>query len=115
MEYDPAGDFSIKRPNKVRVSYAGRPYPVSYDSRNIEHAENISGVVFDREEAFLFRDMMDDGGRCVYKSYDGDVYKADVELNVTPRYTASEIWGDVKASLTRIDGAICDGLAREQV
>lgn len=104
LDYNPEGSIDISRPSKVRQYYAGRKYAVSYDSTNIDETESFSGRSFDRENVRKLRELMRDGGRCIYKSLDGQVYVADIDLNMVPFYSTPGVYGDITVTLTRIDG-----------
>lgn len=106
LQYSPEEDESLGRPNKIRQLYPGREYPVSYDSDNISHTSDISGKLFDRKDALMFRELIVDGGRCIYKSLDGEVYNADAEVRFTHNHTTRVIWGKVSIDLVRIDGGL---------
>lgn len=106
LQYSPEENESLSRPNKKRQLYPGREYPVSYDSDNISHTGDISGKLFDRKDALMFRELIVDGGRCIYKSLDGEVYNADAEVKLTHNHTTRVIWGKVSIELVRIDGGL---------
>ena len=57
-----------------------------------------------RDEAMEFYQLMLDGGRCVYKSGEGFVFKADVDIDVTPTYMQGSWYGEVECDITRISG-----------
>lgn len=103
--WNPNGTRSIERPAKKRVYYSGRTYPVSYDGANVSETHSQSFVLVD-ENIDDFERMITNGGRCVYKSGDGKVFKADVELNETPDFTVRSMFGSVSLSITRIDGKV---------
>lgn len=102
--WNPSGQTSITRPEKKRVHYVGREYPVSYDSQAIDQSDSMSWTILPAEEADGFRELMRDGGRGVYKGCDGQVFHADFE------YTSSaDFWHitrneQVSLTITRIDG-----------
>lgn len=106
LMYSPEESESLGRPNKKRQLYPGRAYPVSYDSDNMSHESDISGKLFDRSDALMFRELITDGGRCIYKSLDGDVYNADAEVSFKHNHTTRVIWGTVSINLVRIDGGL---------
>ena len=106
LDYNPEGDVTLDRPSKTRVYFAGRQFPVSYDSVHASCDENMSGRIFDRENAKALKDMMLDGGRCIYKSLYGDVYNADATVSITENYVNPAVWGDATVSLVRIDGGL---------
>ena len=104
-EWNPSGSYSITRPEKVRVHYVGRQYPVSYDGTAVDEAHEITWTVVDMGEwSNGFIQLMHDGGRGIYKSVDGKVFRADFELTNTPLYTSITKIGTVSLSITRIDG-----------
>jgi hypothetical protein len=102
--WNPSGQTSISRPEKKRVHYVGREYPVSYDTQAIDQQNSMSWTVLPADEADGFRELMRDGGRGVYKGCDGQVFHADFE------YTSSaDFWHitrneQVSLTITRIDG-----------
>lgn len=98
------GGIQIARPQKTRVYYAGRKDPVSYDGAAVSLTETPSWMVVDRSEVEPFVQLIEDGGRGVYKSCDGWVYHADFDLTLTPKYTAIGYYGGVGLSVTRIAG-----------
>lgn len=106
VKWNPSGTVSLSRPEKKRVRYAGRVWPVSYDSRAFEQEHSMAWALVGPEEwDGGFRKLMADGGRGVYKSADGWVFHADFEYTETPNFTSPERFGKVALSITRIDGA----------
>ena len=98
------GGIQLTRPQKTRVYYAGRKDPVSYDGSAVALSETPSWMLVDRSEAQPFVQLIEDGGRGVYKSCDGWVYHADFDLTLTPKYTAIGYYGGIMLSVTRIAG-----------
>ena len=98
------GGLQITRPQKTRVYYAGRKDPVSYDGAAVALSETPSWMLVDRSEVQPFVQLIEDGGRGVYKSCDGWVYHADFDLTLTPKYTAIGYYGGLQLSVTRIAG-----------
>jgi hypothetical protein len=98
------GGIQIARPQKTRVYYAGRKDPVSYDGSAVALSETPSWMLVDRSEAQPFVQLVEDGGRGVYKSCDGWVYHADFDLTLSPKYTAIGYYGGIMLSVTRIAG-----------
>ena len=104
-KWNPSGSYSITRPEKKRVHYAGRKWPVSYDSKAIEQSHSMSWQVVDMEDwQNGFKALMDDGGRGVYKGCDGNVFHADFDYNAEPNYTSPTKIGKLSLTITRIDG-----------
>lgn len=104
-KWNPNGSYSLTRPEKKRVRYAGRKWPVSYDSKAMEQIHSMTWTVVDFEDwENGFKDLMDDGGRGVYKGCDGWVFHADFDYNAEPNYTSLTRIGDLKLTITRIDG-----------
>lgn len=101
--WNPSGDVKFGRPEKKQIRYSGRRYPVSYDSAAIEETFGFSGVVTERTSLEAFRQMMRDGGRGIWKSGDGDVYKADFEFGYSSDYTYNQIRWEISLDVTRID------------
>ena len=106
LQADAQEDESLSRPNKKRVDYAGRDFPVSYDSTNMAHDGDVSGHLFDRKDSLPFRELMADGGRCIFKSLDGQVFNVDAEVKFKHNYKTRAVWGDVSIDLVRIDGGL---------
>ena len=105
--WNPSGNYSLTRPEKKRVHYAGRKWPLSYDSLAMEQAHSISWTVVSLENEDWqnnFIQLMNDGGRGVYKSCDGWVFHADFDYTETPNYTSVTHMGQVSLTITRIDG-----------
>jgi hypothetical protein len=106
-KWNPNGSYSLTRPEKKRVRYAGRKWPVSYDSKAMEQTHSMAWTIVDFEEwENGFKQLMDDGGRGVYKGCDGWVFHADFDYNAQPNYTSLVRIGDLKLTITRIDGEI---------
>lgn len=102
--WDCQDPWSVKRPDKTRKNYAGRKDPVSYDTGSVEVSHKTHFWVETREDAMAFYRLMMDGGRCVYKSGEGFVFKADVELDVTPTYRIDSWYGEVECDIVKISG-----------
>lgn len=98
------GGIQLSRPQKTRVFYAGRKDPVSYDGAAVALSETPSWMLVDRDEKQPFIQLIEDGGRGVYKSCDGWVYHADFDLTLNPKYTAIGYYGGMMLSITRIAG-----------
>lgn len=98
------GGIQLSRPQKTRVYYAGRKNPVSYDGSAVNLSETPSWMFIDQAEVQPFVQLIEDGGRGVYKSCDGWVYHADFDLTLTPSYTAIGYYGGAGLSITRIAG-----------
>ena len=101
--WNPAGSLQFARPEKTRVQYAGRTYPVSYDGSALSDSRSSSWQLLDMDERDRFIAVMADGGRGVYKSCDGDVFKADFDLRFSANYTSSGRYGTATLSITRIE------------
>ena len=102
--WEPNGDVSMSRPEKVRVRYSGRRYPVTYDSNAMEETFGFSAIITEREELNNFRKMIRDGGHGIWKSADGDVYDADFEFTYSADYTMSMPQWNCSLDVTRTDG-----------
>ena len=103
--WNPSGGYDFKRPQKKRIHYVGREYPVSYDGTALDEEHSISFTVLDRGSwTNAFIDLMHDGGRGVYKSVDGKVFWADVDISCTPKYTSLTKIGTVSIGIVRIEG-----------
>ena len=103
-KWNPSGQVKPSRPNKRRVSYAGRELPVSYDTPNFADERSVSLLVRTKDEADAFYALMREGGRCVYKSGDGDVIYADIDVSVKQSFQSATYYGTVSVTLHRIDG-----------
>lgn len=106
-KWNPAGNYKLDRPDKRRVHYVGREYPVSYDGTSFDETHSITFTVVEYEDwSNNFNQLMRDGGRGVYKSCDGKVFHADFELTNTPNYTSPTRIGEVALTIYRIDGDV---------
>ena len=104
-EWNPQGSYKFTRPDKKRVHYVGREYPVSYDGTALDESHSITWTVLEMHEwSNGFVKLMHDGGRGIYKSVDGKVFRADFELTNTPNYTSITKIGTVSLQIVRIDG-----------
>lgn len=105
-EWNPSGSYSITRPEKVRVHYVGREYPVSYDGTALDEAHNMTFTWWESRDGWMdnFSKLMHDGGRGIYKSVDGKVFRADFEVEISPEYTSITRIGTISLSIVRIDG-----------
>lgn len=101
---NPEGTKKLTRPNRRRRHLAGRPSPVSFDDGSVSDTRSVSVLLRSKEEADAFAQMMWESGRCVYKSADGEVIHADVELSDKPAWVMPTYYGSIAVSLTRIDG-----------
>lgn len=98
------GGIQVTRPQKTRVYYAGRRDPVSYDGHAVSLTETPSWMFLGKDEVDTFVQLIEDGGRGIYKSCDGWVYHADFDLTMTPSYTAIGYYGGASLGITRIAG-----------
>lgn len=104
-KWSPEGSFSITRPEKRRVHYAGRKWALSYDSKAQEQSHSISWNTISKEDwENGFYQLMDEGGRGVYKGCDGWVFHADFDYSEKPSYTSLTSYSQVSLTITRIDG-----------
>lgn len=101
--WNPNGSVSLTRPERQQIRYSGRKYPVTYDSKAIEETYDFSGIIDDPAELDAFRRLIQDGGQGVWKSCDGQVYKADFDYSYAADYTATHITWNIDLSVTRID------------
>lgn len=102
-QWEPSGSVSLGRPEKKQVRYSGRRFPVTYDSDAMEETYKFSAVIINREDLDAFRKLMEDGGQGVWKSADGDVYKADFDFSYSADYVESEITWKCSLDVTRIE------------
>ena len=102
---DPSGGISVTRPKRSRQYFAGRAFPVSYDGVNTGEQHKLTVLLLTKAERDAFAQFMRDGGRGVYKSVDGYVFRADFEVSLNEQYTKPERDGTVTLTVTRIDGA----------
>ena len=100
--YNPTGSISLTRPTKTRVQYAGRTYPVSYDGVAQDDQRQVTCTLATLDERDRFLALIDAGGRAVYKSFDGDVFYADINVRFTPAWQ-KRIYGTVTLSIIRIE------------
>ena len=105
-EWNPAGSYTLSRPEKTRVHYVGREYPVSYDGTALDEAHNMTFTWWESHDGWMdnFSKLMHDGGRGIYKSVDGKVFRADFEVEISPEYTSITRIGTISLSIVRIDG-----------
>ncbi|MDO4290270.1 MAG: hypothetical protein Q4C41_03455 [Eggerthellaceae bacterium] len=103
-KFDPTGSETLTRPNAVENHYAGRVLPVSYDGTNLDDERSYSAFLMTDEEARAFKELMRAGGRCVYKSVDGDVFHAKCSVSLKPEYTIPSVYGTVDVTIKHIDG-----------
>lgn len=102
--WNPSGGVSVTRPEKKRVHYVGREYPVSYDSLAIDQQNSLKFTGFPDEASDRFIELMRAGGRGVFKGCDGSVFNADFEYSTSANYTSVTRMDDVTLTVTRIDG-----------
>lgn len=102
--WNPKGGTTITRPEKKRVHYVGRTYPVSYDSLAIDQQNTLKVTALLDEWSDGFADLMRDGGRGVYKGADGSVFWADFEYSTSADYASATRIDEVSLTITRIDG-----------
>jgi hypothetical protein len=102
--WNPSCSVKLSRPERPRVRYAGRAWPVSYDSEAVEDARDYTFALESAEQAAAWRSLvLDGGGRGVWKSADGDVYRADFDdVSLSPSYGG--VWGTLSLTVTRVDG-----------
>ena len=103
--YNPTGGIQVTRPKKARQYFAGRPWPVSYDGVNTGETHTVSLLLLTPEEREAFAELMRQGGRGVYKSADGYVFRADFDFRYNGAWSTPERDGTVTVTVTRIDGA----------
>lgn len=101
---NPDGRRSIRRPNRRRAYFAGRKSPVSFDDGSVSDERTVVLLLRTKAEADEFERLMWESGRCVYKSGDGDVMRADVDYADEPEWEQPTYYGRVSLSVTRIDG-----------
>lgn len=105
--YGPRGSWKMERPQKVRVHYVGRKYPVSYDGTALDEDYTMTFYIIDLDSVRWFEmweQLMLDGGRGVFKTRDGKVFRADFDLTITPDYRADFGIGQLELAVHRIDG-----------
>lgn len=101
--FDPADPRKHSSPQRDLVHYAGRKYPVMYNTKARDQVHSFSAHVIGQEEIDAF-DYLGDAGRCFYKSVSGIVFHAACDVDVTPDLTHVGSHADVTISLTRIEG-----------
>lgn len=103
-KYDPSENVVFTRPSAAENQYAGRTYPVSYDGANLGDERSYSAFLMSYDEAQPFKELMQHGGRCVYKSVDGDVFHAKCSVTLKPEHTVPNVYGAVDVNIVHIDG-----------
>lgn len=103
--WDATETISWKQPSKVRVYYAGRTFPVSYNNANREETRSFTALLTTQEELDSFQEFWLSGGTGLYKSGDGSVFYADSDIDFTHLYK-QYAKGTISVSLTRIDGQV---------
>lgn len=98
------GGIKLSRPDTVRKHFAGRRDPVSYKGAAVNLTESPSWMQIEKADADKFVQLIEDGGRGVYKSCDGWVYHADFELTLNPKYISVGYYGGMVLNITRIAG-----------
>lgn len=102
-KWNPSGSVAISRPEKRRVHYVGREYPVSYDSKAIDQVNAVKFAYLDNVDDFVR--LMHDGGRGIYKGCDGWVFHADFDFGESADYTSITRMGELSLTVYRIEGA----------
>lgn len=95
--------YSVSRPGRSLVRYAGREYPVMYDSGHVSDKRSFSAVI-EGDDIMAFDDMARNWGRCVAKTLHGDVMCASVEVSVSEHSTLPFGYQTASVSFERIDG-----------
>lgn len=105
-KWNPNGAVSLGRPEKTRVRYSGRKYPVTYDTEAIEESYSFSTIIpfEDREELENFKQMVRDGGTGIWKSGNGEVYDADFEFSYKSDFKGTQKVYDCSLDVKRKDG-----------
>ena len=78
---------------------------MSYDGINTGETHTVTLLLLTREEREAFAELMRQGGRGVYKSADGYVFRADFDFRYNGAWSTPERDGSVTVTVTRIDGA----------
>lgn len=94
------------RPERVRVRYAGRTYPVSYDTQALDTSYSLSFDTYEPGMADLFDELVTDGGRCYFKALDGAVFLADVDVSQKSLRGFTSQYRAISCTVTRIDGEV---------
>lgn len=102
--WNPETDITKGRPSDESVVYWGRDYPVLYEGKSLSDERSFSAALINKSEAESFNKLLESGGRCVYKSGDGDVFNAYVTYAITPDYATTAYYGNISVNITRIDG-----------
>lgn len=102
-KWNPSGSVAISRPEKRRVHYVGREYPVSYDSKAIDQVNAVKFAYLDNVDDFVR--LMHAGGRGIYKGCDGWVFHADFDFGDTADYASVTRMGELSLTVYRIEGA----------
>lgn len=106
--WDPSETVSLERPEMEYVRYAGREWPVMYDTRARSDRREFSAVVVEASERDAWAALAESGGECVYKSGDGSVFECGVDgVRLEPSLRGLGYYGSVSVSLTRTgEGAL---------
>lgn len=113
--WNPQGSGSMTRPQRQEVRYSGREYPVIYDSQAneesytytftilkdepIENEDDLTG----KEVLEQFKSMMRNGGKGVWKSFEGDVYYAKFDFSYSSNYSDMLPAWSCTLSISRMD------------
>lgn len=95
--------YSVSRPGKNLVRYAGRDYPVLYDSGHVSDRRSFSAVI-EGEDILRFDEMARSYGCCIAKTIHGDVLCAAVEVSVSEHSTLPFEFQTASVTFERIEG-----------
>lgn len=106
--WDPSETVALDRPEMEYVRYAGRRWPVMYDTSARSDRRDFSAVIVEQSERDAWAALAESGGECVYKSGDGCVFECGVDsVRLEPSLRGLGYYGSVSVSLTRTgDGAL---------
>lgn len=101
-QFDPEEPRHYSRPGRTLVRYAGRKYPVLYDSGGVEETRTMRAHLMGADEIGPF-DELCDHSRCFFKSVAGDAFCAAVGVEVSPQLAMATPHADVSVTITRIE------------
>lgn len=100
--WDPSETVTFDRPEREYARYAGRTWPVMYDSGARSDTRKFSAVLVELSERDAWDELAAGGGECVYKSGDGYVFECGVDsVELQPSLRAQGYYGQVSATITR--------------
>lgn len=100
--WDPSETVELGRPEREYARYAGRRWPVMYDTAAESDERDFSAVVVELSERDAWASLAESGGECVYKSGDGYVFECGIDrVRLEPSLRGLGYYGTVSATVTR--------------